>query len=405
MKHYAGRPSSRWRDRLPGGVSIEDRAATLLREALAPVEPDGASLARIESRLFSPPPRRWHSLGVFRLALVGLFLLAGLASVKAYEAARRAGWFGPAPLPTNSPRQAKPRRPSTRATPATPASADGVPPSGVSQGSDEKTPEPAQAPPAPAPQPEVSLPVTASERPQRRAQLPRRLVFVEGPPGVQAPARQVARLSEPSVASLPTVVPPAPAPAVAPPAPAPIVVSPAPVPAVRTTAAPASEEIYALDRALGLLRRDGNASAALAALDGYFRRFPHGLLNREAQLARVDALLLLGRSQDVLAALEVLPFDNGRRSTELQIIRGELRARTDCARAEADFSAALAHSPDARLLERILYGRGDCRIKLGNREGAASDLQRYLERFSSGPHAAWARAWLATWVKKDRTGG
>jgi hypothetical protein len=212
------------------------------------------------------------------------------------------------------------------------------------------------------------------------------LVLVDGSRSANAPAGQASRPSDPDV----------PLPAVAPPAPA---------PTVQAAPSPASDEIQVLDRALVLLRRDRNATAALAALEVYFGRFPHGLLNREAQLARVDALLLLGRSEDVLAALELLPLDHGRRSTELQIIRGELRARSDCARAEADFSAALSHSPDARLLERILYGRGGCRIKLGNRHGAASDLQRYLERFSTGAHADWARAWLSTWARKDQSGG
>jgi TolA-binding protein len=166
-----------------------------------------------------------------------------------------------------------------------------------------------------------------------------------------------------------------------------------------------SEEIRALDRAIGLLRRDHNAPAALAALDAYLGRYPHGVLHREARLARLDALLLLQRTEEALAALETLPLDSGRRSTELQVVRAELRARTDCAHAEEDFSAALTHSPDAVLLERILYGRGACRGKLGKGSGAAEDLQRYLERFPNGAHAKWARQWLDTIGKSSVKGG
>jgi TolA-binding protein len=145
-----------------------------------------------------------------------------------------------------------------------------------------------------------------------------------------------------------------------------------------------------------LLRRDHDGPAALSALDSYLARYPHGLLSREAHFARVDALLLLGRSDQALADLEVLPFDRGRRSTELQVIRAELRARSSCASAVADFGAALSQSPSAALLERILYGRGVCRSKLGDIPGAVEDLRRYVERFPNGAHARAAQKWLTS---------
>ena len=164
-------------------------------------------------------------------------------------------------------------------------------------------------------------------------------------------------------------------------------------------AAPANgptQEMRTLDEAIGLLRRHHNPAAALPLLDRYLARYPGGLLNREARLARVDALLMLERSREALAELETLPLDNGRRSAELQVVRGELRASQDCARAERDFTAALTRSPDAVLLERILYGRGVCRAKLGNRVGATEDLRRYLERFPGGAYAGSVRRWLDT---------
>jgi TolA-binding protein len=166
-----------------------------------------------------------------------------------------------------------------------------------------------------------------------------------------------------------------------------------------------SQEVHALDRAIALLRRDHDAAAALAELDAYLDRFPHGLLHREARLARLDALLMLQRTDEALAALETLPLDSGRRSTELQVVRAELRARTDCSRAEQDFDVALTHSPNAALLERILYGRGSCRAKSGKAPGAADDLGRYLEHFPNGAHAKWARQWLDTIGKPSVKGG
>ena len=155
-----------------------------------------------------------------------------------------------------------------------------------------------------------------------------------------------------------------------------------------------SQEVRALDQAIGLLRRDRNAGAALFALDAFLAGYPHGVLNREARLARVDALLMLQRLDEAQNALETLPLDSHRRETELQVIRGELRARSNCARAEEDYGAVLGRSADAALVERALYGRGACRAKRGDGAGAAEDLRRYLERFPNGAHAARARQWL-----------
>jgi hypothetical protein len=55
--------------------------------------------------------------------------------------------------------------------------------------------------------------------------------------------------------------------------------------------------------------------AALTALDAYLDRYPHGVLHREARLARLDALLILKRTDEALAELETLPLDSGRRSS------------------------------------------------------------------------------------------
>jgi TolA-binding protein len=154
------------------------------------------------------------------------------------------------------------------------------------------------------------------------------------------------------------------------------------------------DEIRALDQAIGLLRKERNPGAALAALDRYLSRYPAGALAREARVARVDALLLLGRSPDALAALETLPLDPYGRSIELQVIRGELRAGSNCVRAEEDFGAVLGRAADGPLAERALYGRAVCRVKRGDHAAAAADMRTYLARFPTGVHAAWARRWL-----------
>ena len=167
-----------------------------------------------------------------------------------------------------------------------------------------------------------------------------------------------------------------------------------PAPTERAEPAAPSEEIQALERAVSLLRGKHDAPAALAALDDYIARFPGGALVPEARVAQVDALLMLDRADEALRALEALPLDANRRSTELQLIRGELRARADCRRAEADFTAVLARIRTAALEERALYGRAACRTTLGNPHGAADDLRRYLDRFPNGAHADWARRWL-----------
>jgi thioredoxin-like negative regulator of GroEL len=155
-----------------------------------------------------------------------------------------------------------------------------------------------------------------------------------------------------------------------------------------------SEEIFALDRAMGLLRGKHDAQAALSVLDDYLHRFPEGKLVQEARVARMDALLMLNRSDEALLALETLPLDEHGRSAELQLIRGELRARNDCPHAEQDFAAVLARTRSVALEERALYGRASCRTQHGDAKGAVQDLRRYLERFPNGSHAAWARQWL-----------
>jgi TolA-binding protein len=327
----------RWRDRPPGGGADEDRAAALTRDALAsgalPAGLGDRELAALEACLGTE--RRARPPFWLRPAIVVTLVSISVASVMGYET----GWFAPLrerlrfrSIPPVAPLPSSTARPKARAPhPAL-----------------ELAPPTLAPPPAPVDKPALApAPVIRS---------------VTAPP-----ARKVALAD----------TPPPPPPAVAP-------VEPA----------PASPEIASLEQAVSLLRGKHDAPAALAALDDHIARFPDGALAREARVARVDALLMLHRADEALRALEELPLDAHRRSTELQLIRGELRARTDCGRAEADFTAVLSRVQAAALEERALYGRAVCRSTRGNAGGAADDLRRYLDRFPDGAHAGWARRWL-----------
>jgi TolA-binding protein len=338
-------PVLRWRDRPPGGESDEDRAAALARDAalpgVFPLELDERQLAAIKDDL--RPERRGRPPVWLRAAVIGSLLVLGVTSVMGYEA----GWFAPLR-----------ERLRFRWIPAAVPTPAGHTPRHASRAA------PAQAPserPAPLP-PEIAPPV---------------------PPEVPAPV----------VAAPPPIAKPV----TAPPARNKLVADGRPAAARaardREPTAPAGE-IQALENAMSLLRGKHDAAAALAALDDYLARFPGGVFAREAHVARVDALLMLARPDAALQELDALSLDANRRSTELQLVRGELRARTDCSRAEADFSAVLARVRTAALEERALYGRAVCRSQQGNAAGAAEDLRRYVDRFPDGGHAGWARRWL-----------
>ena len=88
-------------------------------------------------------------------------------------------------------------------------------------------------------------------------------------------------------------------------------------------------------------------------LDEHDARFPSGVLALEAAVARIDALLLVGRRADALEHLARLPLGRVGRRMELQLLRGELYAERDCRKALADFDAVLAVAP-APLSERAL---------------------------------------------------
>jgi hypothetical protein len=64
-----------------------------------------------------------------------------------------------------------------------------------------------------------------------------------------------------------------------------------------------ARELSSLDAARGMLAR-GDAAGALARLDTYTRRYPHGHLGLEAEVLRIDALEASGRSDAAHARAE-----------------------------------------------------------------------------------------------------
>ena len=166
-----------------------------------------------------------------------------------------------------------------------------------------------------------------------------------------------------------------------------------PAPAAPSTASSGAlgRESELLARALATLRRDRDAGAALALLDEHAREFPAGALRLEADVARLDALLALGRNAEALALLERLPIDRVGRGAELRVIRGELRAQSDPRKAIADFDRALSMALTPELEERALFARAANRLRTGDEDGGRADLTTYLEKHPGGRFAAEAR--------------
>jgi regulator of sirC expression with transglutaminase-like and TPR domain len=151
-------------------------------------------------------------------------------------------------------------------------------------------------------------------------------------------------------------------------------------------------EAASLERALSALRAGGQASRALAAVDRHLAEFPGGALELEARVARVDALLLLGRRAEAERELSRLPLDRVGRKRELRLIRAELRADSNCGAALADFQQLLAEPLPPAWDERALFGRGACLLRTGDQQAAKRDFATYLERYPTGRFAAQIRA-------------
>lgn len=154
-------------------------------------------------------------------------------------------------------------------------------------------------------------------------------------------------------------------------------------------------EARMLKEAIGALR-SGDARGALARIDERERTFGAGLLEQEAAVVRVEALVTLGRSSEALARVEALALDGHPRRDELQLIRGELRASGNrCQVAARDFDELLARPIGRPLEERARYGRAVCLAREGRQEAARAAFSDYLQRFPEGRFASQARAAVA----------
>ncbi|HEY2899077.1 MAG TPA: hypothetical protein VGL59_00775 [Polyangia bacterium] len=358
-----GQPG-RWSAAAPGGTADADRLAALIRSGEPTTGLTGAERARIWSRLtMNGTSFRWRSLAGLRWGVAVAVLLTSGAVVGAVTAHR---WWPP-PDPTPSVDQqptAIKRRPVRRARAGAP----------VPEAQPETMPlaDDSPLPPLPA--------ATAKELPPPIAATP------TAPAAMPAAAARTHLANSSFVGGhrLVSMASTAPAPTKATP-------SPSATPPPQLVPSTLSGETQVLGQAVARLRQHHDATGALMALDLYQQRFPQGTLQREADVARVDALLTLGKDDGALAVLRTLNLQPRGHDQELQVIRGELGSAGSCARAVADFDAVLTQAAPAGLIERALYGRAACRVKQGDGDGATRDLRSYLSRFPNGRFATDAR--------------
>jgi hypothetical protein len=169
------------------------------------------------------------------------------------------------------------------------------------------------------------------------------------------------------------------------------IIEPSPAPAggglVGTTV---GAEAELLSRAIKA-REAGHPDEAMSLLNAYTGRFPDGELKQEAFLARIDALLDLGRRGEALTRLDALEppeFAALPRSNELRVLRGELLVEQGRCRDALDaFGSALLGKLTAAAEERAMYGRAACQSRLGRLDRARSEGDAYLKRFPAGRHA------------------
>jgi hypothetical protein len=368
--HAARSEPMRWLSRAGAGDAPEDRLAALMRAGEPPGELGAAGRARVWARL-RRGSRTTRSLASLRWSVAAVVLLTSGVVIGAMSARR---WWAPAPVAAKpEPRAAEPR--AARAArhvgePSAPALDEPAAPPEASPPPVAVAPSPAAttaAPPATAFPSAAPILATEPARPRPQARPSRAVALATAPPEATSPP------SSPALA--PSQEPPSPAPAEsAPPAPSSL-----------------AGETPLLSEALTRLRQQRDARGALASLDAYDAHYPHGMLRREAEGARIDALLMLGRDDDAVAVLRALELQPQGRDQELRVIRGELTAPTDCARAIVDFSRVLAETPTDALAERALHGRAACHVRLGDKADAARDLAEYLRRFPAGRFAAEAR--------------
>jgi tetratricopeptide (TPR) repeat protein len=169
------------------------------------------------------------------------------------------------------------------------------------------------------------------------------------------------------------------------------------------TPSPIAVEQALLGQAVKVLRDGHDARTALALLAQHAQQFPHGALVSEESMLRVEALLALGRHAEALSVLDRSQLASLPNREEQLVVRGELRAANGRWReAKQDFDEALgtgrslpAASAKLRTIqERALWGRASARSRLGDEDGARTDLELYLKHFPGGRFAASAASSL-----------
>jgi hypothetical protein len=158
---------------------------------------------------------------------------------------------------------------------------------------------------------------------------------------------------------------------------------------------PRPTEAALLAEAFRAVRARGNGAAALRSLDRYDRLFPAGILRGEVRIARVEALLALGRRGEALPLLKGIEDAGAVLTRNVRIARAEMLVEEgSCASALVDFADLLA-SPEADdAAGRALYGRASCSLRAGDVAAGRRDLERYVSLFPAGTLAARARAAL-----------
>lgn len=157
----------------------------------------------------------------------------------------------------------------------------------------------------------------------------------------------------------------------------------------RSRVADGAAEAFLVTGALRTLRIDGLPSEALAKLDEHRRRFPNGVLAREAALARVEALLKLGRRRAALDVLDGIGLTAHGADRSALLARGELRADGErCSEARRDFDQLLDATGTDGAAERALYARARCSVRAQDWVRARADLQLLRQRFPDGSRRA-----------------
>ncbi|HEY8922899.1 MAG TPA: hypothetical protein VIU64_00890 [Polyangia bacterium] len=386
----------------PGGAasrspSYEERAGALIRRSAPPEGLAAGELEQVWTRLArarrSPAPARlgpwtWARWSV-ALAVLGVSG-AAVAAVTGAWTWPRATWRHIEGSSSSIPGSVAGRPP--RARPGASTARDLASSRPASVASAVPAAAPAEAPAPAAVEQGSSSPLPAQPGLLRPAAATRAPGALEGP----SHASGGAPVSPPSI---PPTSPPAivtPSPFVPHSLPESLPGSPTSPVAARAAARPAdlalAEEGELLGRAVARLRQARDPAGALADLDRYAARFPSGLLHREAQAARVDALLLARRTDEARRVLDQLPLGGDARDRELRLIRAELSAESAPARALEEFRAVWAAHPSGATGERSLWGMAACQARLGDEARTRAALELYLARFPDGPHAAAAAA-------------